>query len=48
MRDQEVLPVIKLLPHKVQNKSDNGTSEDILTKLSSLTLKDDCGEDLNK
>lgn len=43
LRDQEVLPVIKLLPHKLQNEDDN----DVVTKLNSLTLQEDNGKDVD-
>lgn len=43
LRDQEVLPDIKLLPHKVRNEDEN----DVVTKLTSLTLQDDSGKVLD-
>lgn len=44
LRDQEALPEIRLLPHKVQDDEDT----DVLTKLTSLTIRDDCVKDLNE
>lgn len=43
LRDQEILPKIKLLPHKPQ---DEQAADDVLSKLTSLTLNDDKTKDL--
>lgn len=48
LRDQELLPEIKLLPHKLQDVQDEEDNE-ILTKLTALALKDDTNnKDLDK
>lgn len=48
LRDQELLPEIKLLPHKLQDVQDEEDNE-VLTKLTALTLQDDSNnKDLDK
>ncbi|XP_037025213.1 putative RNA polymerase II subunit B1 CTD phosphatase RPAP2 homolog [Bradysia coprophila] len=45
LRDQETLPDIKLLPHKRQERDDGQDKDILITKLTSMTLKDDGGDE---